>query len=86
MKEFNVEAGITPGIILFFSKEEDVDAETIDNLLEQHKDKEMLSLIVHALQKADALQKGINLSDYKFRGLNMKIALPPVVALKSSRG
>ena len=41
-------------------------------MLEEHKDKEMLTLIVRALQKADALQKAMKLSDYKFAGMNMK--------------
>lgn len=85
IKEFLVEAGIPPGISLSFSKEKDVDDATIDKLLEENKDKEMLSLIVRALQKADALQKGMKLSDYKFRGLNMKIGLPPAVILRFSR-
>jgi hypothetical protein len=62
-----------------------VDAGTIDKLLDENRDKEMLTLIVRALQKADALQKGMSLSDYKFRGLNMKIGLPPAVTLKFSR-
>ena len=57
MKEISVEAGIPPGILLSFLKEKDADAETIDKMLEEHKDKEMLTLIVRALQKADALQK-----------------------------
>ena len=85
MKEISVEAGIPPGILLYFLKEKDVDAETIDKMLEEHKDKEMLALIVRALEKADTLQKAMKLSDYKFAGLNLKLGLPPVALLRLVR-
>src|SRR6476646_5288449 len=49
------------------------------------KEKEMLKLIVRALLKADALQKGMDLSHYKFSGLSMKIGLPPDISLKFVR-
>ena len=68
-----------------FVKEKDVDTETINQLLEENKDKEMLKLIVRALLKADLLQKGMKLSHYKFNGLNMKIGLPPDISLKFTR-
>ena len=58
MKDLSIEAGIPPGIIISFVKEKDVDAETINKMLEDNKDKETLKLIVMALEKADAMQKG----------------------------
>ena len=85
MKEVSVDAGIPPAITITFIKEKDVDAETIHQLLEDNKDKSMLTLIIRALQKADSIQKGMNLSHYIFRGLNMKIGLPPDISLKFSR-
>jgi hypothetical protein len=85
MKEVAIDATIPPGISISFFKEKDVDAETINKLLDENKDKEMLKLIVRALQKADGLQKGMNLSHYKFYGLNMKIGLPPDISLRFSR-
>jgi hypothetical protein len=85
MKDVSVEAGIPPGMSISFVKEKDVDAETINQLLEDNKDKEMLKLIVRALLKADALQKGMNLSHYKFSGLSMKIGLPPDISLNFVR-
>jgi len=42
-------------------------------------------MIVNGLQKADSLQKSMNLSHYKFHGLGMKVGLPPVISLKFSR-
>jgi len=85
MKDISVDAGIPPAISIAFTKEKDVDAETIHKLLEDNKDKSMLTLIIRALQKADSIQKGMNLSHYIFRGLNMKIGLPPDISLKFSR-
>ena len=85
MRDINVEVGIPPGIVIAFVKEKDVDAETINKLLEENKDKEMLKLIVRALQKADTMQREMNLSHYKFQGLSMKIGVPPDLSLKFSR-
>lgn len=85
MKDVSVDAGIPPGMSISFVKEKDVDAETINQLLEDNKDKEMLKLIVRALLKADAMQKGMNMSHYKFSGLSMKIGLPPDISLKFTR-
>ena len=85
MKDVSVDAGIPPAISIAFIKEKDVDAETIHQLLEENKDKSMLTLIIRALQKADSIQKGMNLSHYVFRGINMKIGLPPDISLKFSR-
>ena len=85
MKDVSVDVGIPPGMSISFVKEKDVDAETINQLLEDNKDREMLKLIVKALLKADALQKGMNLSHYKFSGLSMKIGLPPDISLKFVR-
>jgi hypothetical protein len=42
MKDVSIEAGIPPGITISFVKEKDVDPETIKQLLEDNKDKEML--------------------------------------------
>ena len=85
MTDVSVDATIPPSITLSFSKERDVDPETIEKLLEENKDKDILTLIVKGLQKADLLQKGMNLSHYKFRGLGMKIGLPPDISLKFTR-
>ena len=85
MKDVSVDVTIPPGISLQFVKEKDVDPETIEKLLEENKDKKILSLIVQGLKKADDLQKGMNLSHYLFRGLSMKIGIPPDISLKYTR-
>jgi hypothetical protein len=85
MKEVIADATIPPSIIFQFIKEKEADAQAIEDMLEQNKEKEMLTLIVRALQKADSLQKAMKLSHYKFSGLNMKIGLPPDISLKFSK-
>jgi hypothetical protein len=82
MKEVGVHVAVPPGITISLIKEKDVDTETINQLLEDNKGKELLKLIIRALQKADSIQKGMNLSHYVFRGLHMKIGLPPDMSLK----
>ncbi|MEN9572037.1 MAG: hypothetical protein RL172_3268 [Bacteroidota bacterium] len=85
MKDVSVDIGIPLGISLSFVKEKDIDPQTIEKMLEENKDKEVLKLIVTALQKADTLQKSMNLSNYTFKGLGMKLGFPPDVSLKFER-
>ena len=85
MKEVFVDIGIPPSIAIAFTKEKDVAPEQIEKILEENKDKDMLKFIVRGLQKADSLQKGMNLSQYKFSELHMKLGLPPDLTLKFIR-
>ena len=85
MKEVIADASIPPSIILQFVKEKEADPQVIEDMLEKNKQKEVLTLIVRALQKADALQKAMKLSHYRFNGMNMKIGLPPDISLKFIR-
>ena len=85
MKEVVADATIPPSVSLVFVKEKEADQRIIEEMLEKNKEKEMLALIVRALQKADSLQKAMKLSHYRFSGLNMKIGLPPDISLKFIR-
>ena len=85
MSDVSVDATIPPSITLSFTKVREVDPATIDKLLEENKDKEMLTLIVKGLQKADSIQHGMKLSHYRFRGVGMKVGLPPDISLKFTR-
>jgi hypothetical protein len=85
MNELEVGIGIPPEINLAFTKEKDVDAETIETLLKENEDKPLLSMIIHSLQKSDTLVKAMNLSNYKLGQLIMKIGLPPDVTIKLLR-
>ena len=85
MNELEVGIGIPPEINLAFTKEKDVEAETIETLLKENEDKPLLSMIIHSLQKSDTLVKAMNLSNYKLGQLIMKIGLPPDVTIKLLR-
>jgi len=85
MKDVSVDVTVPPGLTLAFVKERDVPPEEIEKLLEENGDKKVLTVIVKSLQKADNLQKGMNLSHYLFRGLSLKIGLPPDISLKYTR-
>ena len=85
MRDISLDATIPPGIMILFTKEKEVDPEIVEKLLEENSDKQLLTMLVGGLQKADSLQKSMNLSHYKFFGLGMKVGLPPVISLKFSR-
>ena len=85
MRDVSMDIGIPLGVTLSFTKERDLEPEEIEKMIEENKDKEILGLIVRGLQKADAMQKAMNLTNYKFGGLGMKIGLPPDVSLKFTR-
>ena len=85
MRDISVDAAIPPGLTILFTKEKEVDPAIIEKLLEENSEKQLLTMIVSGLQKADSLQKSMNLSHYKFQGLGMKVGLPPVISLKFSR-
>lgn len=85
MRDISVDAGIPPGLTILFTKEKEVDPAIVENLLEENSEKQLLAMIVSGLQKADSLQKSMNLPHYKFLGLGMKVGLPPVISLKFSR-
>jgi hypothetical protein len=85
MKELILPAGIQGGATVIFVKEKDVDEDTIDVILKKNENKEMLALIVRALQKADALQRKMQLRNYNFTKFYLKLGVPPEVSLRFSR-
>jgi len=85
MEELILQAGIPSGATVIFVKQKDVDDATIEAILKKNENKEMLALIVRALQKADALQKKMNLCHYSFTKFYLKLGVPPEVSLRFSR-
>ena len=82
MMDVNVDLTIPPSISLNFIKEKEIAPDVIDKLLQENEDKQFFKLIVNAIQKADAFQKGINLTSYSFKGVNIKLGLPPDISMK----
>ena len=85
MEELVLQAGIPAGGTVIFVKKKDVDEATIEAILKKNENKEMLALIVRALQKADSLQKKMKLSHYNFTKFYLKLGVPPEVSLSFSR-
>jgi hypothetical protein len=85
MREVIVKAGIPTGATIIFVKEKEVDTATIEALLGKNKDNDLLFMIIKALQKAEVLQKKMNLSNFRFSTLQLKLGVPPEVSLKFSR-
>ena len=85
MHEVEVSIGIPPDIRIAFTKEQEVDPTTIDQLLQENEDRPLFKLIVQTLQKADTVVKDMKLSNFKLDELSMKIGLPPDVVLKLAR-
>lgn len=85
MTDISVDITLPPGITISFDKKNDIDPDAINKMLEENEDKQLLKLIVTALQKADEAQKKMNMGEYTFRGLSMKIGLPPDISLKFSK-
>jgi hypothetical protein len=85
MEELVLQAGIPAGATVIFAKKKDVDEATIEAILKKNENKEMLALIVRALQKADRLQKKMKLSHYNFTKFYLKLGVPPEVSLRFLR-
>jgi hypothetical protein len=85
MEELVLQAGIPAGATVIFAKKKDVDEATIEAILKKNENKEMLALIVRALQKADSLQKKMKLSHYSFAKFYLKLGVPPEVSLRFLR-
>jgi len=85
MEELVLQAGIPAGATVIFAKKKDVDEATIEAILKKNENKEMLALIVRALQKADSLQKKMKLSHYNFTKFYLKLGVPPEVSLRFLR-
>ncbi len=85
MEEMVLQAGIPAGATVIFAKKKDVDEATIEAILKKNENKEMLALIVRALQKADSLQKKMKFSHYNFTKFYLKLGVPPEVSLRFSR-
>ena len=85
MEELILQAGFPAGATVVFVKQKDVSDATIEAILKENENREMLSLIVRALQKAESLQKKMKLSHYNFTKFYLKLGVPPEVSLRFTR-
>jgi len=85
MKELLVQGGIPESATVIFLKERDVDPATIEAILKENEDNDLLALLVRALQKGETLQKRLRLSNYLFSSIHLKLGVPPEVSLRFLR-
>ena len=77
-----VHVTVPPKIVAAFSVLEDVSPDTVEQLIETHADKRLLSLIMKSLHQAWRLQSKIKVVGLKPTHLTVEIGLVPSVAVR----
>jgi hypothetical protein len=81
-EEIIIGISIPPKIIFHFVKVSDISPERIGEILEEHKDKSMLKVIVKTLLTADKFQKKLSLGSFKLNEIEIEVGVPPAVDVK----
>jgi divalent metal cation (Fe/Co/Zn/Cd) transporter len=76
---------LPPTLSLSLERIEDIEDSVEEQLLEEQKDNKVLYTILVAMFKANALQKSINSTLYKFSGLSIGLGLSPSIEMNFSR-
>ena len=71
--------GLPPSATFHFEKFKEISPERKDEILEQHKDKAMLKIIVQTLLTADSFQNKVKMGTFKFSCIEVSIGLTPGV-------
>jgi hypothetical protein len=82
VNEVAVELGIPPKIVANFASGETVPDEQILEMLEEHKDAVLASMLVRALMGARRLQNAAKVGNLRPTGLAINIGLSPSVVVK----
>ena len=80
--DLQIELGLIPKLIPHFKKVQDVSDVDKQLILEELKEKRLMSMLVNALFKSDSFQSNLNLSNYQYTGIEVEIAALPAVRLK----
>jgi len=78
-KGITLSIGLPPSATFHFTKYKEIDDAKKEEILEAHKDKAMLGIIVKTLVTADDYQKKIALGSFKFDCIEVCIGLGPGV-------
>lgn len=79
---FKIGIGIPPDIIFQFEKFKEITEEERNKILEVHKDKELLGVIVKALVTADNFQTKLAPKNFKMNIIELMIGIPPSVTIE----
>ena len=80
--DLEIELGLIPKLIPHFKKTREVGDEEKAQVLEELKEKRLVSMLVNALFKSDNFQSGLNLKNYRYTGIEVEITALPAVRLK----
>jgi len=82
--------GLPPSATFHFEKYKEIDEARRNEIVEQHKEKPLLSVIVNTLVTADNYQKKVSLGNFRFECIEVCIGLTPGVNVqlvpKNSKG
>ncbi len=81
----NVSLGLPPSLQLSFDQIENISDIREEEILEQYKDQTFLYPVLICLFKANALQKSIQATHYKFTGLHIGLGVTPSMDMKFTR-
>lgn len=79
---FKIGIGIPPDIIFQFENFKDISEEERNKILEAHKDKELLGVIVKALVTADNFQAKLAPKNFRMNIIEVTIGIPPSVTIE----
>ena len=83
--DLEIELGLIPKLIPHFKKIADVTPEQKEEILAELEGKRLMSMLVSALFKSDSFQSNLNLSSYRYTGIEVEIAALPAVRLKYAK-
>ena len=82
VSEVGVELGIPPKIVASFANAEAIPDEQIEEMLKQHEDAVLASMLVRALMGARKLQNAVKVGGLRPKGLALNIGLSPSVVVR----
>ena len=85
-RELRIGIGFPPSLDIFFEKTKDIDEAGAKEMIEKHKDKKLLGLVVNALLSANSVQEKIDdIGEQKFKEVRLTLSLPPRITLRYMR-
>lgn len=81
-KSINLGIGLNPTVSFNFEKFKETDPEARQKVLDEHKDKVLLGMMVKALISADDYQSKIKLGSFKFNTITITVGLAPSISIQ----
>lgn len=81
-KAIQIGLGIPPDIVFKFENFKPITAEERERILEAHKDKELLGIIVKAIVNADNFQSKLAPQKFRMETIDVAIGIPPSISIE----